>query len=392
MSKLKYDSGSSKSISSRNTLNYNVVLSKIARDNLISSGSSSTVEIEDASYTRTTTSTVDHEWDIITATFGIENEDVALSSQDTGVATINSSGNVTRVSNGTTNILAVTTNLIKSISVSVSRETPIVVDTFEDWVTGSLAQECSDAVDTRLVGTSNAGDFLIFSTQNHSSPSYVRDTSNWAYDIDLTPISPWNSTGGETRAGTLISPRHIIFSEHYQISAGATIRFVTQDNTIVTRTVSSTSSLSGGSGYETDITIGLLDSDVPGTISFAKVLPSDINDYFANLSIGIPALCLDQEEKAIVSDLYNLGTFADFKMPTDSKRLEFFESKIIGDSGNPAFLIINDELVIITTWTFGGAGSGPNIAANITGINAIMTSLGGGYQLTEVDLTGFPTY
>jgi hypothetical protein len=43
-------------------------------------------------------------------------------------------------------------------------------------------------------------------------------------------------------------------------------------------------------------------------------------------------------------------------------------------------------------FTWGGYGGGANVAAYATAINSAMSSLGGGYSLTSVNLTGFPTY
>ncbi|MEN9841224.1 MAG: hypothetical protein RL376_1024, partial [Verrucomicrobiota bacterium] len=70
----------------------------------------------------------------------------------------------------------------------------------------------------------------------------------------------------------------------------------------------------------------------------------------------------------------------------------FYEEKIGGDSGNPAFLIINGQLVLLTCWTYGGGGSGTSVHNQKAAINTLMTTLGGGYQLTPVDLSAFPSY
>lgn len=57
-----------------------------------------------------------------------------------------------------------------------------------------------------------------------------------------------------------------------------------------------------------------------------------------------------------------------------------------GDSGNPAFLIIRNKPVLLSVWTSGGAGTGSFVNAWRSDINAAMTTLGGGYQLTSVSL------
>ena len=61
---------------------------------------------------------------------------------------------------------------------------------------------------------------------------------------------------------------------------------------------------------------------------------------------------------------------------------------ISGDSGNPAFLLIDDEPVLMLTHFF--AVYGPFYTSSFDEVNAAMTALGGGYQLTEINLTGYP--
>jgi len=271
-----------------------------------------------------------------------------------------------------------------------SSEESVIV--YGPWVpvVGSVREEAEAAVDDRI---SVSVDKYIYSTQDHTTPTYVRNGDCWAADLDLTCISPWNSTNANKRAGTLISPRHIIFATHYQIGTGATVRFVDPSNNVVERTMTAKQNMPGYVPYWPDLTVGLLNSDVPVDITFCKVMPDDWVDYLPTQSSGIPALCLDQEEKALVTDISNIdGSYCSFKVPTDETRLQLYESKISGDSGNPAFMIVNNELILLTVWTYGGAGSGTSVHNQKSNINSVMTSLGGGYQLTEADLSGFTDF
>ena len=52
-------------------------------------------------------------------------------------------------------------------------------------------------------------------------------------------------------------------------------------------------------------------------------------------------------------------------------------------------LILDGEPVLLTVWTWGGIGSGTSITAFKQDINDMMNLLGGGYQLTEFDLSGY---
>ena len=68
---------------------------------------------------------------------------------------------------------------------------------------------------------------------------------------------------------------------------------------------------------------------------------------------------------------------------------DYYEPKIGGDSGNPSFFVINNELVLLFTFTTGGAGGGTNLIYYFDEINQLMAELGGGYRLTEMDLSSF---
>jgi hypothetical protein len=186
---------------------------------------------------------------------------------------------------------------------------------------------------------------------------------------------------------------------------GTVFRFVTQGNVVVERTMTN---ILAHPDYATepnhypDLAVGVLDSDVPGTISFAKVLPADWKDYFPsqmdyNKEPGVPVMVLDQEEKALV---YNLGNVSEggpkpvpqtvyTDVPQDVLRSPFYEVGVNGDSGDPMFMVIDGELVILTVLTCSGYGT--DLQAFTDDINTMMTTLGGGYQLTPIDLSKYAT-
>lgn len=55
-------------------------------------------------------------------------------------------------------------------------------------------------------------------------------------------------------------------------------------------------------------------------------------------------------------------------------------------------MIVNNAMVLLCTWYGGGGGSGPFITHHRAAINAAMSTLGGGYTLTDADLSAFTTY
>jgi hypothetical protein len=236
--------------------------------------------------------------------------------------------------------------------------------------------------------------------------NFIRNPNFWAYDVDLTCCSPWNMhptlrlpSGHLTQSsnhthGTLISPRHVIFCTHakYYPPVGSEMRFITKDNVTVTRTLINTMEVGSG-----DFTIGILDSDVPETISFAKVPPrnwkSKIDRSFTFrtnrfiLDNEIIAMRLNQDKCAFIGmmSLYlNTETWGGAGGP---ENLSSFSRNVRTlDSGSPIFLIINNEPIFV------GMPGGyfyiwsPSV---MSAVNNTMLALGTNYQLTEYNLDAF---
>jgi hypothetical protein len=223
----------------------------------------------------------------------------------------------------------------------------------------------------------------IYTSQDFVTQNYVRNPNCWVADIDLTGISPWNSLEAHRRAGTLVSLRHIVFAKHYQLTPGTQVAFVTADNVTVTRTLGGVI-LPGG-----DMAIGILDADVPAELGFHKVRPRNWADTLWQTHRAA-MLHFDQEEKALVRDfsaIVESSQKVSHIAPIEPLRLSFSETIISGDSGNPAFFVMGGEAVL--TLTHFTAKTGPFYTSWFDELNAAMTSLGGGYQLTEYDIGSF---
>lgn len=291
-----------------------------------------------------------------------------------------------------------------------------------------LYAHTDNAIVSRLSAVSTANFKDIYSTQNHSLSTYVRNLSCWCYDLaqEMTCISPWNSSasfpGGATGAGVLVTPRHVLMAAHFPLSAGNIMRFVTQDNQNVHRTIVETLT---HPMYNIniqqlpqwpDVTIGLLDSDVPNTITPCSILSSNFVDYLSNKSsfyFGVPStgvLYTDQEEKALVADFHNTNkVYCTYQTPTNTIKLSAYESLIGGDSGNPIFLIVNNKLALLGVWTgIVGSSSYSTDLGNIqTQTNNLSTyislqdmvsavdlkyGIATNYQLTAVNLSDFAKF
>ena len=234
--------------------------------------------------------------------------------------------------------------------------------------TSNFNTNAANNIDLRIANKFNVSNEPVYSVRDYANGVFVRNPDCWAADLDLTPLSPWNNTGryvseGRWKAGTLITPRHFICATHFNIGVGTKLLFVTKDNVTVTRTVI-------GTGYNTqnypDEFVGTLDSDVPGTISFCKFLPSNYTSYITGNGSGLPFMWVDQEESAFVGDISTLDGSANGyahmfteKSSTDAKRLSLFKADWFNDSGSPVFMVLNGQLVLIScrTWSDGSGSS-----------------------------------
>jgi len=250
------------------------------------------------------------------------------------------------------------------------------------------SKQIDDLLDESMTMEANG---KVFASQDHANPAYVRNPDLWCRDLDITCMSPWNSSGGHRKAGTLVTPRHIIGAAHYEYSVGAVVRFVEKNGKVHDRMVKGKARHPDYKPHTPDLTIYTLDGDLPSTISPCSVMPSNYSEYLDNNS-RVACLGLDQEEKALIIDWRSGGRM---QTPADSKRRIFHESKIKGDSGNPAFLIFDGDPVLVTVWTWGGAGGGTLVADYISDINTMIETadtqagVSTTYTITEAD---FSTY
>jgi hypothetical protein len=245
-----------------------------------------------------------------------------------------------------------------------------------------LALKVAREIDSRIAGADPLTSKPIFSVRDDYGAIYVRNPLCWAAGLDLTPLSVWNSLGGHERAGILISPRHIVSAAHFPVPPGTTIRWVTRTNVTVERQVIAQRQVAG-----TDIMVGLLDTEVPATITVARILPAD---YPGKLPLaGLPLLCSDKEKKALVANVRTTGGGAIYiEAPAQAARAAFFEDWIGGDSGSPGLIFVRSKPVLLLAAE--NPTNGPDCSARQAGIAAAMAQLGGGFQLTPAVLTAPP--
>ena len=287
-----------------------------------------------------------------------------------------------------------TATTTRTVSVTLTLSGASVVEVIEGGVAGSAREALSDPMDTALSGANPATQQKVYTSQDHVTPAYVRNTSFFLQGTHaeaLTCASPWNSRQAGKRAGTAITARHAVLADHYPLYAGDTLRFIASDNTVITRTVVQAARIFYN-GNGTDARMVLLDSDLPASITPCKIFPDGYETYLpagatSAAAVALPLLAMDFSENGIALDVIGKSVYASSPSincgaPTIPHRLAFYDPIIVGDSGNPIFVAIGSELWLLST--FHGPAGGPFYGGLVSELNAMITTL----DTLEGDITG----
>ena len=202
----------------------------------------------------------------------------------------------------------------------------------------------------------------------------------WLKDVDFSCASPWSDECGAVRAGTLISKRHIIFARHFPLWKGCRVLFVDQQGEVCPCRVEATMALE-----KCDIMIGSLDYEVTPNIHPAKILPEDFAKYIGN-GKGLPIVTFNQHEQALLSECRGITSNSVSNVASTNSSWKALGGKIVtGDSGNPAFLLLGNEPILLYCLHTGGVGNGPSVFRWRREIQKAMDELCPGYKLEEFD-------
>lgn len=257
----------------------------------------------------------------------------------------------------------------------------------------------SSKISERVAGkTGTIEEIRIWSTFNTSTQSFVKNPSCWIYGIDISGfIVGCNESGYESKkVGMMISPKHYVFSYHFGSPIGTTLYFLTNDNKVLTRTISNFIQIDGlTSSSPSDIGLGLLNEELPNTVKFFRILSKNYN-IFGNNLLQSYIFIRDQRDpdddpnnyqkaniqKITGSDIsYGTLTYAD---PPSNPELYFknIETGANNDSGNNICLITpSDEMIAVGINV--AQASFKFLSYYIDSINKAMTELGGEYSVTE---------
>ncbi len=204
----------------------------------------------------------------------------------------------------------------------------------------------------------------------------------WLKGVDFSCVSPWNDDCGALRAGTLISKRHVIFAKHFPLRKGVRMLFVDSQGEVCPCRIVATRPLE-----KCDIMLGLLDYEVTPSIHPAKILPDDYAKYIGD-GKGLPIVTFNQREQALLSCGNGITSNKVFNTVATNETWRALGGEIIvGDSGNPAFLLVGKEPILLYCLSTGGVGNGSSVFRYRKEIQKTMDELCPGYKMECVDFS-----
>lgn len=219
--------------------------------------------------------------------------------------------------------------------------------------------------------------------------------------LSATCIGFLNGRGGQGLA-TMVSPRHYLFSTHMHPEANP-VAFLDTNNIIHWRTTLERVDIpwSLTYGFANDISVGLLDSDLPASVGYLPVLPSDFTNYVPTNNVSIiQAIGMNQDMKLFSQPMtlhyqFIHANWSSEKSVPFGLGTNWNVALRGGDSSGPERFLIGNQLVLVAhNFGFGG---GPIYALQLSTLNQFMhylstnNNVGTDYQLTTYPLTNWPT-
>ncbi|NBZ97078.1 MAG: hypothetical protein EBR40_11785 [Proteobacteria bacterium] len=225
-----------------------------------------------------------------------------------------------------------------------------------NWVSGiksTLTKMMTPGADRRL-----------FSGFTASPIGWIRNAVSWVRAFNWTGVAAGINGLGGVGGGTLITRKHVLFAQHVPYPERPfDIFFTNKDSRTFSYKVTAIQQVAG-----TDIAIGTLDRDADPSLNVYRVLPDNWLQYIANKTetlttfgitfketkMTLPILYVDSEKKVSTADLTEVRmNKATVTPPSFEPARAWTEALVVGDSGNPIFVMLGSELVLLGAWYAG---------------------------------------
>jgi len=214
-------------------------------------------------------------------------------------------------------------------------------------------------------------DRRLFSGFTQATFSWIRNSASWVRMFNWTGVSAGINGLGGVGGGTLISRRHVLFANHVPYPARPfDIFFLNADSRTFNYKVTNVQQVGS-----TDIAIGTLDKDADPSLIVYRVLPDNWAQYIANkaesfnrmgvagtlYAFVLPVLYTGQDRKVSTADVISIAYgLAGVNIPAFEPARAFGDGLRGGDSGNPIFAMLGNELVLLGAWY-----TGPNLGYTV---------------------------
>jgi len=266
-------------------------------------------------------------------------------------------------------------------------------------------------------------DQSIFNNYGESSV-FERNPNNFLNGKEgITGLVAWNSrTNGKQLGGFAITPQHVISTQHAAYLPGDVVTFVTEDNVVISRTITHTKGTTFNE-WTTDYVMCLLDSPLPATIKPLEIMPSNSADYFDGKSTPIylykrvMMVWANQYEESVVAEFkiinwmrsddptpneYSGSDHANWTVYNGHTGLDidggWKHDATAGDSGSVPMLMLGDKLVACGLYSDETTGHWFGQLVTINDLKRLIVDVDAkaniitGLTLTEADLSDYNNY
>ena len=208
------------------------------------------------------------------------------------------------------------------------------------------AKNSSEKVGDMPVAYANPG---IFKTYRAGGDSVMNTT--WTRKFDASGIS-----FNDKRTCTLVTRQHVVMAAHYKRPVLSKVVFHDRNGKQVSRVLVAVRNVTG------DCAVGLLNDPVPkGYKVYPLLKPEPI---LGEKLKGEFVLVTDQNKRLFVHEVGNVSKrangYSNIALRYDAaKQIGYGKILVTGDSGNPSFVMVKGEPVLIEAHHTGGAGAGP---------------------------------
>ena len=278
-----------------------------------------------------------------------------------------------------------------------------------------LATALISSIDSLITGvTPSQSTQQAYAETESYSPFAV--SGSWSNTSAFASVNPTCKTVFPPYTGCAISKRHLLTCAHAYpstlTSSSVVVWFFDSSGNAYSIPVLYSMPVYPGTPGQDDTTLAddlcllVLGSDVPSSIPIAQVLPANWRNWLMGTPT-LPVAWVSKENNWYVSNLvsygFDAGAGTDWAVyqPTESVRQPWWEQAVPGNSGNPVFLLLGSQPILLGTWhsyVNSNENTFPSISDNIPAINSAMTtlSLAAGlstnYQLTPVNLSAYTEY